>query len=481
MVRRVVLMGMGLALLAGCWGSPIAPLPVTGLEATATVGSVTLTWTPPLGGFYGVTVRRGVGSTPPASPTEGTLVGDAGDATSMLDSGLSPATTYSYALFTYGAAGSWSSAATVTIATEPEPIPEVVAMSAGSLHHCALYDDGTARCWGANGSGRLGDGTTTDRASAVPVEALDDATALAAGQGHTCALLEDTTVKCWGHNGFDQLGHPTPLFSTVPVPVLGLTGVVALAAGEFHTCALLADSTARCWGVNDNGQLGDGTTDDAPTPVTVSGLTNAVALTAGGLHTCALLDDATARCWGDNSSGQLGDGTTNDTPSLVAVSGLADATALSAGADHTCARQAGGTLACWGRNQQGQLGNGSVGANALIPSVVTGIASASQVAAGGAHTCARLLDGTARCWGHNAWRQLGNGSVTDFNIPDPVVVTGTTGVPLTNLATVLTGGVHTCGLLEDSTIRCWGRNSSGQLGSGAFTVSSATPLAVVGL
>ena len=125
-------------------------------------------------------------------------------------------------------------------------------------------------------------------------------------------MLGDGTARCWGNNWFGQLGDGTTTERHTPVAVSGLSNAVAIAAGNYHTCAVLGDGTARCWGRNDYGQLGDGTTTERHTPVAVSGLTNAVAVSAGGDHTCAVLSDGTARCWGDNSDGQLGDGTTAD-------------------------------------------------------------------------------------------------------------------------------------------------------------------------
>lgn len=132
---------------------------------------------------------------------------------------------------------------------------------------------------------------------------------ITAGKYHTCALLEDETVRCWGYNAYGQLGDGSTTDSTTPVPVSGLSGAAQIAAGTNHTCALLEDGTARCWGQNNNGQLGDGSTVHRTTPVAVIGLSGATQVAAGINHTCAVLEDGTVLCWGGNHNGQLGDGT----------------------------------------------------------------------------------------------------------------------------------------------------------------------------
>jgi alpha-tubulin suppressor-like RCC1 family protein len=198
-------------------------------------------------------------------------------------------------------------------------------LAVGSDHTCALLNDGTARCWGYNGYGALGDGTTTQRLAPVAVSGISSAVALTAGENHTCALLANGTARCWGSNYAGQLGDGTTTERSTPVAVSGLSGAVALTAGGAHTCALLANGTARCWGDNNNGQLGDGTTTGRLTPVAVQGGHGALLSLVSGpaaLHTCAVTADGTALCWGFNYYGQLGNGTTTNSSSPVLVSGL---------------------------------------------------------------------------------------------------------------------------------------------------------------
>jgi alpha-tubulin suppressor-like RCC1 family protein len=403
-----------------------------------------------------------------------------------------------------------------------------VRISAGGRHTCQVNEDGTVRCWGANDSGQLGNGTTTTGPTVVPVlvSGINTAVAISAGAAHTCALLADGSARCWGSNFNGQIGDGTRFEDRpTPVAVSGLTNAVAIAAGGFHTCALLADGSARCWGSNFNGQIGDGTSGgNRPTPVAVTGLTNAVAITAGGFfagHTCALLADGTARCWGFNFDGQIGDGTSGgNRPTPAAVTGLTNAVAITAGdtdagSGHTCALLADGTASCWGSNKDGEVGDGTSGGNRPTPVAVTGLSNVVAVAGGDAHTCALLASGTVRCWGNNTSGQLGDGSgggsftardiaagrnhtcavranstvscwgsngsgqigdgTSGVNRLSPVTVPG-----LSNVVAVAGGDAHTCALLASGTVRCWGLNTSGQLGNGTFS-SSLTPVPVSGL
>ncbi len=353
-------------------------------------------------------------------------------------------------------------------------LTNVVDLSAGGYHTCARLGDGTVRCWGFNAFGQLGNGTTTNALTPVAVSGLTNAAEIVAGGGyHTCARLGDGTVRCWGYNGNGQLGNGTTTSASTPVVVSGLTTAAELSVGWYHTCARLNDGTAKCWGWNIYGQLGNGTTTDAWTPVTVSGLTTVVEIGLGGsYHTCARLADGTVRCWGYNGSGQLGNGTFTSSSTPVAVSGLTTAVEISAGGDFACARLSGATVQCWGSNNFGQLGNGTT-TYSMTPVSVSGLTTAVELAVGGIHACARLGDGSLRCWGRNVEGQLGNGTWT--RTMTPVTVSG-----LTTVAGMAGGFTHTCARLSDGTARCWGLNGSGQLGNGTGT-QSATPVTVSGL
>jgi alpha-tubulin suppressor-like RCC1 family protein/subtilisin family serine protease len=355
-----------------------------------------------------------------------------------------------------------------------------ISITAGLYHACALATGGTVQCWGYNGVGALGDGSTTDRTIPTAVQGLTGAVAVSAGGYHTCVVMTDTTVRCWGENGSGQLGDGTTTGRLTATPVAGLSGVTAVAAGAFHTCALIDDGTARCWGYNAYGALGDGSTADSPTPVTVSTLAGATSLVAGGYHTCALRSGGAApMCWGYNFHAQLGDGTQTDRSIPVAVGGLASATQLSAGILHTCARLSAGTARCWGSNFDGaigELGPPDTCPNlpcAATPTDVPGLTGVTQVIAGGHFSCALRSNGTMRCWGDNLLGSVGDG--TDELRPNPVPVVELTG------AIAATGGrYHTCARLTDGRVRCWGLGLNGQLGNGDPGIWTA-PTNVLGM
>lgn len=360
-------------------------------------------------------------------------------------------------------------------------------------HTCALWKNGRVRCWGSNSNGKLGYGNKEDIGdnefpfTAGDIQIGGSVVQLAAGWDHTCVLLEEGKVRCWGDGTYGQLGygnqedigddeHP---FSVGDVPVGGQ--VVQLAAGIAHTCVLLVGGQVRCWGNGEDGRLGYKNVnsigdDEHPSVagnVNVGGL--AIQISAGGSHTCALFEGGKIRCWGHGYYGDLGYGNKNNIgddeyPELagdVPVGSMA--TQISTG-KHTCALLQTGKIRCWGYGWHGELGYGNqdwIGDDETPESVgdVPVGSLVSQIAAGFSHTCVLLTEGQVRCWGRGQYGQLGYGNAYWIGDDEPAFTAGD--VPVGGkVAQITTGSTHTCALLAEGQVRCWGTNSNGELGYG---------------
>jgi alpha-tubulin suppressor-like RCC1 family protein len=349
-----------------------------------------------------------------------------------------------------------------------------ISISGGQSSTCTLLNSGVVKCWGDNGSGQLGDGTTTQRNTPVTVKGLSSAvSAIALRYSHACALLITGGVQCWGSNFRSHLGDGTNVAKSTPVAVSGLSsGVIAISAGNGHTCALLRTGAVKCWG--DAGKTGDNTAIERSTPVAVLGLSSGViAISAAGYHTCALLSTGAVKCWGSENNGTLGNGGGGDAPGN-ALTGLSSGViALASGERHTCALLSTGGVQCWGQNGEGQLGNGTTSAGSSNPVTVSGISNAVAISGGYASSCALLRTGAVQCWGNGGYGQLGNGTTT--NSSTPVTVTG-----ISSAVAIANGYSHSCALLSSGAARCWGRNDSGQLGNGT-TTNNSTQVSVTGI
>jgi alpha-tubulin suppressor-like RCC1 family protein len=322
-----------------------------------------------------------------------------------------------------------------------------VTLSLGGSHTCALLDNGSVKCWGDNDSGQLGQGDVSNRGDGpgemgdalLPVNLEHPAVGIAAGAFHSCVLLDNGSVKCWGYNYYGELGlgdqvnrgnTPGGMGSALPAVSLaaGRTAT-AIEAGTFHTCALLDDGGLKCWGDNGDGQLGLGDTSyrgDAANemgealPGVNLGSRPALSLAVGGYFNCAVLDDMQVKCWGDNGVGQLGlgdlaargDGPNEMGDALPYVTLWISPRIVRAGARHACALGAYGSMACWGDNADGQLGLGDTADRSGANPVDVGSGRQTVDAAlGGRHTCVLLDDASVKCWGGNGnGGQLGLGT-----------------------------------------------------------------------
>jgi alpha-tubulin suppressor-like RCC1 family protein len=294
-------------------------------------------------------------------------------------------------------------------------------LSSGTGHSCGLTASGEAYCWGQNAKGQIGDGTTNNsRAVPAAVAGGNGFRVIRAGGRHTCGLTTGGRVYCWGENGSGQIGDGSTSGRTRPTPVPDLT-FSELAVGGAHTCGIAANGKTYCWGDGFSGQLGYGQLSTESNPVEVdAGTVKFSRIYAGGSHTCGLTVGGKAYCWGDNRAAQVGDGSNNDRTKPVEVATTLSFEELSLGTSHTCGRTSGGGIYCWGGNGRGQLGDGTRG-NRSRPVRVAVEGSFVSISAGGTHTCGATAT-QALCWGENARGQLGDGSLVPRPSPAPVSV-----------------------------------------------------------
>ncbi|MGE0028290.1 MAG: hypothetical protein AB7O78_14825 [Thermoleophilia bacterium] len=370
-------------------------------------------------------------------------------------------------------------------------------LDAGDEHTCAVLADRSLRCWGKGLAGRLGYGNEANvlsAASAAPVNLGPGRTARAvvAGDYHTCAIADDGSVHCWGFGANGRLGYGNTnnILSPSAAPAVDLGGrrAVAITAGASHTCVIVDDGSVRCWGNGVSGRLGYGNQNtigdnESPAsagPVDIGAGRRAVAISAGDFHTCVIRDDGALVCWGFGSAGQLGRGNTADigddeTPGQAGPVPLGGRTvrAVSGGKGHTCVLLDDGSARCWGFGADGRLGYGStadITSAAAAPPIALGAGrTAVAISAGEAHTCAILDTGAVRCWGFGGNGRLGNDgtdSIGDTAGETPATVPPVNLGPGRTARAITVGFSHTCALLDDGTLRCWGFGGSGRLGYG---------------
>ncbi|AEC01473.1 fimbrillin family protein [Parasphaerochaeta coccoides] len=368
------------------------------------------------------------------------------------------------------------------------------AVSVGDYHTMILKTDDTLWATGWNNVGQLGDGTTDDRSTPVPVWDSTDGSVkmtgvkeVSAGGSHTMILKKDGTLWATGDNQYGQLGDGTIITRTTPVQVKAstadndfMTDVAAVSAGDYHTMILKKDGTLWATGDNQYGQLGDGTSgavNNKSTPVRVkdtsdgSGfMTDVAAVYAGTNHTMILKNNGTLWATGRNDFGQLGDGTTGtvnnkNTPVRVKDttdgSGfMTDVAAVSAGGTHTMILKKDGTLWATGSSIDGKLGVGDYNDRNTPVQVSSMGSDVAAVSAGKYHTMIVKKNGTLWATGNNVYGQLGVGDNSNRNTPVPVSSMGS------DVVAVSARERHTMILKNDGTLWGTGHNVFGQLGLG---------------
>jgi alpha-tubulin suppressor-like RCC1 family protein len=355
---------------------------------------------------------------------------------------------------------------------DPKPVDGIsdgIALGLGGFDKCAIRSAGGVSCWGSIGA-------TNQELASLAKERL---VGIAAGVVHTC--VHDAAMKtwCWGGSGAGQLGNGSMLFLLHPSQ-LPIGGVEELAAGDGWNCARLSSGDVRCWGSVARPSL------DPVRWVGVTGLTNVETLCGGGDHMCALAGGS-VWCWskerpdtsdladpypplaasrvvGVSKVTSLACGRTSrcavaaggvrcwrdEQPEPVA--NLKGARAVVVGGRHACARMTNGTVRCWGNNEQGQLGLEGGGDHGAVPT--GGLDHVVELAASDTTTCARLENGRVWCWGEHPHG-------TPVAGHEHLIDAG-----LANVVSLTAGHGHHCAILGDRRALCWGANKHGQLGNG---------------
>jgi alpha-tubulin suppressor-like RCC1 family protein len=522
---------VALLVLSGCPGDEEPPAAVSDLVASTTATEAALEWTNPPEGYTGATIRRAVGSTAPGSVTDGTFVADMPwPDTTALARGLSPSTTYSFAVFAHDGDGNHAPSATVTVTTAavdpgwglvatpsatsvslrwnnpPTPLAgTMVRRTTGSTPPASPTDGALVTDLAAPGATLtdtgLTAGTTYSYAAfahdATPTYAAATTTTVTTTTSAPGAPAIGTALAGDGHAVVSWTAPAStggsPITAYVVTPYIGTiaqTPVPFASDATTQTVTGLTNGTSYTFRVTASNAIGTGTASAASNVVTP----RPAAVATGAGHTCAVVAGGSVRCWGDNVEGQLGDGTQDDALAPVSVDGLTGVTGLAASGQHTCAILTSAIVRCWGRNTEGQIGDGTVFWRRKTPRNVVGVTGATDVAAGtdyeytlseGArsHTCAVVAGGGVKCWGNDLDGQLGDGTAGGES-GTPTSVVGVTGA-----TAVAAGGSHSCAVVAAGAVKCWGESTQGQLGDGAVCeptpesdkCHSATPVTVAGI
>jgi alpha-tubulin suppressor-like RCC1 family protein len=374
----------------------------------------------------------------------------------------------------------------------------------GAWHACALSIGNAVRCWGLNTSGQLGYDDRASVGNGTPGRSIADmgnvevggpVSQISLAYFQTCALLATGGVRCWGAGSFGRLGYAHgedvgdggaggTIVDNGDIPLGGEATDVE--AGGVGGCVRMSAGGVRCWGQNN----GNGVTQITGAAIAAAGnleIGAEVVEIAGGYdHYCVLTPSGNVRCWGQNWAGSLGydhTDTVGDGAAGMSILDMGDVNVggrvvqISAGDQTTCAVLDSGALRCWGWNHEGQLGYGdtqNVGDGTSGRSIVdmgdVPVGGPVRMAwAGEEHTCAVMTTGMVRCWGSSREGQLGYGDT--LNVGD-----GTSGRAILDMGDVNTGGTvrhvvttdwdtgFTCALMTSGGVRCWGNNSSGELG-----------------
>ena len=405
-----------------------------------------------------------------------------------------------------------------------------IQITTGSNHTCALFSNKKIKCWGDSNGGKLGYGRSYANTSINNIPFVDvggDVLSVRAIENRTCAILTDKNMKCWGTNNSSVLGldHVYELGANRSITTQGPVDIGSpvsdISTGPNTTCVMI-EGKIKCWGWNRELMLGSNTpmlvgssgkiyeipflnssfeisqvshnSDNEMCGVTLTGqlkcwgrsrtIENAIDINfssekeilqveVGLAHNCALQQGGKVKCWGGNNYGQLGVGNTNalsNPNNAESISFKEDIKAIGVGLEHSCAISIAGRVYCWGRNNLGQLGYGhtrTIGDDETLGNIdaVSLGELALQISVGESHSCALLESGSLRCWGKNSGGQLGyyNSNTIGDNEHPSSVSSISFGIPIKQVSA---GSDYTCAVLENGELKCWGDGAQGRLGNG---------------
>lgn len=295
------------------------------------------------------------------------------------------------------------------------------------------------------------------------------------GAVHTCGILENGSAMCWGRDTYGQLGDggeaATNTRPSTYVDTPNEITVSQIFTGPYRTCAIFSNDVTNCWGFNEDGQSGDESTNTYKSPTNAVNFPEgrvAKSIGMGHKHTCAILDNNQLACWGADLHGALGNGesTSEDQYLPVIIQTPADRTPIKVegGVSHTCILMDDGGVMCWGRDHAGQLGNGDSSPTTYAPEsdvILPEGRVATDFSLGNEHSCAILDNDSVVCWGMNNYGQLGDNSTT--NAKSPTFVHMPNGSKATKISS---GSAHTCATIDNGSLYCWGHNKNSRLGIG---------------
>ena len=344
----------------------------------------------------------------------------------------------------------------------------------------AIDKNGAAWGWGSIFGAFLGDGSVFSRRTPVSVVgAVKTFCRIAAGSSdHTIAIDKNGRVWGWGSNGNGKIGDNSTTSRATPVSIAGTVKTFCqIATGEIRTLAIDRNGRAWGWGQNFAGQIGDGTLLNRSTPVSVGGATKTFCLIASGQYSSLAIDrQGRSWGWGYNNFGQLGDNSITSRLTPVSVVGAVKTFCqISAGANHNLAIDRTGRVWSWGLNANGQLGDNSITSRLTPVSVAGAVKTFCQIAGGTSFTLAIDRFGRAWGWGNNDAGQLGDNTILSKRTPVSVLGAVKTFCKIgTSLSTSFTVAIDKNGRLWS-----WGNNQIGQLGDNTI-LSKRTPVSVLG-